>query len=376
MSSLSGRATLLVTMLVAASACGGNTAVPSQVSNLDARRAAPADTTSILKKLTKNIEIGSTVDPANGDTGPCGLSMVTFGYGRLKKGDLLVCNFDDSAGDAGKGTTVELLSSTPGSKPSTFAHTSDIEGCDGTAIDVGAQVWVTGLTSKLLVWFDQNGKMKKSFGSPIVDPLADSYGAQPPGTAGYAPYFNFVGDVGSGSVVNDSLGNYGTAKLLQVVTGFAVTKIHGWTTLGPSGLSYDNDNGTLYVVDGANDTVVAIDNAPNLLLKDEIVVQKGGKTFKCLYPKSTCAKLVKAGSPLDAPEASTLLPNGNLVIANTEGGNTLVEMTPTGQVLDTKVVDKSKTPGIFGLWATGKNDNDTTVFYTDTNTNTVQELEQ
>ena len=87
-------------------------------------------------------------------------------------------------------------------------------------------------------------------------------------------------------------------------------------------------------------------------------------------------KLVKAGSPLDAPEASTLLPNGNLVIANTKGGNTLVEMASTGQVLDTKVVDKSKMTGIFGLWATGKNDTNTTVFYTDTTTNTVQELEQ
>ena len=33
-----------------------------------------------------------------------------------------------------------------------------------------------------------------------------------------------------------------------------------------------------------------------------------------------------------------MLPNGNLIVANT-GNNTLVEMTPKGQVLDTKVVE-------------------------------------
>jgi hypothetical protein len=360
------------TILLAASACGQNGSLPSNASESATGHASyrggvqPGDTTSILKKLTKNVEIGSTVDPTNGDTGPRGLSQVAFSYGKLKKGDLLVCNFDDSAGNAAKGTTVELLSSTSGSKPTTFVQTSDIEGCDGTATDEGDQLWVTGLTSKKLVWLDQNGNEKKAYGSPIVDPLGDSYGAPPPSTLGYAPYFIFSGDTGSGSVDPFPMG-YGGGKILQAVTGFAVTKVNGWTTLGPSGLSFNHHNGALYVMDGANNTLVEITNAPNLLLKDEIVVQKGGKTFKCKDAKDTCAKLVYSGSPLNAPEASTLLPNGNLVIANTQGGNTLVEMTPKGQVLDTEVVDTSQTQGIYGLWAAGKNDNDT---------NTVQELEQ
>jgi hypothetical protein len=85
--------------------------------------------------------------------------------------------------------------------------------------------------------------------------------------------------------------------------------------------------------------------------------------------------VVKAGSPLDKPVAETLLPNGNLIVANT-GSNMLVEMTPKGQVLDTEIVDKSKTSGIFGLAAIGTKDSNTALFYTDTNTNTLQELEQ
>jgi hypothetical protein len=131
----------------------------------------------------------------------------------------------------------------------------------------------------------------------------------------------------------------------------------------------------LYIVDGDNDTLVEFKNANELLVKNEIVVQPGGKTFKCKYKKTTCGKLVYSGSPLDAPVAATLLPNGNLVVANTNG-NTLVELTPAGKVLDTKVVDKSKTAGIFGLAAAGTKDSNTTIFFTDTNSNTLHELEK
>ena len=135
-------------------------------------------------------------------------------------------------------------------------------------------------------------------------------------------------------------------------------------------------NDTLYIVDGVDNTIVAVSNASNLLEKNEIVVQSGGKKFKCLHPKSTCATLVYSGSPLNAPVASALLPNGNLIVANTQGGNELVELTPTGKVLDTKVIDTSSAAHVFGLLATGTSDSDTVLFYTDTGTNTLQELEQ
>ena len=65
------------------------------------------------------------------------------------------------------------------------------------------------------------------------------------------------------------------------------------------------------------------------MLKDEIVVKKGGKTFNCKYPKTTCGKLIYSGKPLDGPVAMTLLPNGNLIVANTQR-NTLVELTTGG----------------------------------------------
>jgi len=221
-----------------------------------------------------------------------------------------------------------------------------------------------------------DGQLVKCYTNPPTDPLASGYGATPPGSRGfYSPFFNFVGDVGTGAIDIYSLGIYGTGKLYEGVNGFPVSKVNGWSTLGPSGLAYDNNIGSLYVVDGDCNAVVAIDNTPNLLVKDEITVAKSCKKFTCKDKNATCAKLVKAGSPLNKPEAEAILPNGNLIVANT-GTNELVELTPTGTVLDTKTVDTSKTPAIFGLWATGTNDNNTALYYTDANSNTVQEMEQ
>jgi len=388
------RAALLAAgVLLAVSACNGTGAVPSSApaANADAgdSRAAvasPADTTSILKLLKKDVTIGSTVDAANGDMGPRAVTVVQNNFEKLKKGQLLVCNFENSSGTAGDGTTIELFDAVANSKPTTFIQNSKIEGCDGDAIDGGNDVYATGFTSKVMVLINAKGQLKKTYGSPITQPLGDG---EAPMLYGYSPELVFVGNADTGGVDSFSFGGYGSGKGIEVINGFDVNKGSGGSALGPSGIAYwcgvlpgtsecpykNNPPDTLYVADGACNAVVAISHASSLLEKDEITIGSSCTKFTCEYPKTTCATVVKAGSPLDKPVAQTLLPNGNLIVANT-GNNTLVEMTPKGQVLDTKVVDKSKTSGIFGLAATGTKDSNTVLFYTDTNTNTLHELEQ
>ncbi|HXB81758.1 MAG TPA: hypothetical protein VNU22_00215 [Candidatus Acidoferrum sp.] len=388
------RAALLAAgVLLAASACNGTSAVPSSApaANPNARGsraaiASPADTTSILKLLKKDVTIGSTVDPANGDMGPRAVTVVQSTFGKLKKGQALVCNFENSSGTAGDGTTIEQFDAVASSKPTTFFQNSKIEGCDGDAIDGGNDVYATGFTSKVMVRINQKGELKKTYGSPITQPLGDGEG---PMLYGYSPELVFVGNADTGAVDSFSFGGYGSGKGIEVINGFAVNKGSAGSALGPSGIAYwcgvlpgtgecpykNNPPDTLYVADGACNAVVAISHASSLLEPDEITIGSGCKKFTCEYPTATCATLVKAGSPLDKPVAETLLPNGNLIVANT-GNNTLVEMTPTGKVLDTKVVDTSKTPGIFGLAATGTKDSNTALFYTDVNTNTLHELQQ
>jgi hypothetical protein len=342
----------------------------------------PNDNTSILKKLKKDVEIGSTIDPQNGDMGPRAISMARSDFG-LTKGQLVVCNFEDSAGTAGKGTTMEVLNPKRHSKPTTFTQSNKIEGCDGDAITAeNNTVYGTGIAHASVSEFDENGQLKKSYSRHIEVPFADADAFC--GLA-YAPEDIYIADSKTGALIKLAfipVSRSGPVKLTEVMTGFAVNKGSGWSILGPSGIQYNGTrtgnlcNDTLYVVDGVDNTIVSVSNASNLLTKDEIVVQPGGKKFKCAYPKKTCATLVYSGAPLDAPVASALLPNGNLIVANTKGGNKLVELTPAGKVLDTKVVDTSKGAHIFGLIATGTDDSNTALFYTDTKTNTLQELKQ
>ena len=369
--------------LLATSACGGNTTVPTgaaQVAAPGASSIAPDDTTSILKKLNKDVEIGSTVDRKNGDMGPRAISVARATFG-LKQGQLVVCNFADSSGTAGKGTTIEVLDPDPHSKPTTFTQSTKIEGCDGDAATATNQVYGAGQVSRLVSQFTPQGAFKASHGLPIQVPFGDTDAFC--GEA-YAPEDIYISDSKTGSLFKLAFVpiSSGNVKVVRVITGFGVNKASGWSTLGPSGMQYNNTktgslcNDTLYIVDGVDNTVVAVSNASNLLEKDEIVVQPGGKKFKCAHPKATCATVVYSGSPLNAPVASALLPTGNLIVANTKGGNKLVELTPKGRVLDTKTIDTDTTAHIFGLLATGTSDSDTVLFYTDTKTNTLQELEQ
>jgi hypothetical protein len=383
MPSLNGRAIVLVAgTLFATSACGGNTAVPTGATGTSpVFQAAPAavDTTSILKKLTKDVVIGSTVDSKNGDKGPRAVVRVRSTFG-LKAGQLLVCNFENSAGAAGKGSTIEVLDPHQNAKPATFTQNTKINGCDGDAITEANQVYGSGMTSGSVGQFDQSGNLEKSLKSHLEAPFADAdaFCGLP-----YAPEDIYVSDSKTGALVKLSFISVSGGKTTstEVVSGFGKNG-SGWTTLGPSGLQYNATrngplcNDTLYVVDGADNTLVSISNASNLLEKDEIAVQPGGKKFTCKHPTDTCATLVYSGSPLNAPVASALLPNGNLILANTKGGNTLVEITPNGKVLATKTLDTSKTAHVFGLAAYGTSDSDTVLYYTSTADDTLHVLEQ
>jgi hypothetical protein len=371
-----------IAVLFASTACGGARLNPadsgseSLASQTISRRASatPADRTSILKRLTKNIAIGSTIDSTNGDKGPRSVSVVPATHGVLQKGQLLICNFSDKSGAAGAGTTMEVLDPTAGSKPTRFAADSSIKGCDGDAITPSYEVYGAGFAAAVVAFSEQASKIR-TYSGPLFDVPFSDVSADP--LAPYSPAYVYVGNAESGSIDSISVGFYGNGRTMQVANGFAVSGSDAGDKLGPSGLQYNAYVDSLYIVDGATNTLVAFLHASNLLERDEIIVKQGGKTFECKHAKTTCGKLIYGGSPLDAPLASALLPNGNLIVANTKGtANELVELTPQGQILATKIVDKSHTQGVFGLAAIGTNDTNAALFYTDTNTNSLHELEQ
>jgi hypothetical protein len=368
-------------VLLALATCNAKSTIPAEPADVSpplgaSTVAAPSDSTSILKLLVKDVVIGSTVDSENGDMGPRGLSLVQTNYG-LKKGQVALCNFEDSSGTPGNGTTIEVFDPKPGN-PVSFAQNAKIKGCSGTAVSNSNSIYATGDTSGLLVAFSRAGKLEKAYGAPFKQPFSnvDASCAHAKGFCGYSAEYMFTSDATTGAIVSFSINQNGNHKRLEVITGFDVNKKPGWSTLGPSGLAYDAKKDTLYVADGVDNIVDSFSKASELLVANEIVVKSGGTKFVCKYTSVCGAKVVYHGKPLSAPVAMTLLPNGNLIVANSAGGNTLVEVTRSGTVLDTKVVDKSKTAGVFGVLATGKSDSTTSLFYTDTNDNDLHKLEQ
>jgi len=377
----------IVVASLVASACAAQTVAPNSGSVAPASRTRaisprPVDTTSILKQDTKEVTIGSTVDATNGDMGPTAISIVPGKVKKgLQKGNLVVCNFENSAGYQGQGTTLEILEPAANSPTKQFAQNDAFEGCDAVALNTANDVYAGGLTSGEMAVFSPTGGVPiKTYGSssPVGAPLSDT---NAPPVKAFDPAYVYVGATTSGGIASISDGEYGDGQATQVAEGFAVSQGSG-QPLGPSGLQYSKSLDVLYIVDGVTNTIVGFTNASKLLVQDEIVVEPGGQTFQCLYPSVTCGFLVFADtssySPLNAPVASALLPNGNLIVANTQGTpNTLVELTPTGQILDTAVINSNDTtPGIYGLVAAGTKDANTVIYFTDMNTNEVYELEK
>ena len=386
------RSTLAAMALLIAGACNGagsTQSVPATASGMagatDRMQGADymqpaADHTSVLKMLTTQKTVASTVDPSNGDVNPYGLVYVAskpFGKSILQKGDLVVCNFNDKSNVQGTGTTVDYMSSVPGSKPTQLTQSSSLLGCASLVINSVDEVYSADSGAKDAVGENSNGKIVQTLKSSLlVEPWGSAY---VPGQTSYPPGDGlWVADASTGKIVRINLGTGGKPTYTAVISGFAVNHGKPGSILGPSGMQYNYHSDTLYAVDGVNNTVVAFQHAyRDFNTANEVVVGPNGTTFS--GPKAADAKLVYHGAPLSAPISSTLLPNGNLVIGNTgnqKGKNLLVEIASDGTMLAYKNVNKGNAGALFGIASTGSSDATTQIFFNNDNTNTVEVLEK
>ena len=113
------------------------------------------------------------VDSKNRDKGPRGVAVVPSSYEGLKKGQVLVCNFANSSGGAGKGTTVEKLDPNPGSKPATFVQNGKIEGCSGDSISsANDDLYVSRIYQQGRCTVVAGGRLGQTWGKPLVAPFS------------------------------------------------------------------------------------------------------------------------------------------------------------------------------------------------------------
>jgi hypothetical protein len=318
---------------------------------------AAASSSSFLGSLTRIRPVASTV-PANGDINPYGVAVAPTTIGRLRHGDVLVSNFNNSTNAQGTGTTIVEI--TPGGHRTVFARIrqSQVPGGVGltTALVAFRSGWVivgnlptsngmsaTATAGSLLV-IDPWGRLRE---------IWTGHGINGPWDATAADFGNhavlFVTNVLNGTVAQSPATVFGgTVVRLRIDLASAMPEIDKTTVIGsgfpertdpaalvigPTGVALGRD-GTLYVADTLRSRLAAI---PMALTR--VTSAGDGAT-------------VRRGGPLNGPLGLTVVPGGDLVSVNAGDGRA-VEVSPNGRLVAVRWLDMSGMPpgagALFGL---------------------------
>jgi hypothetical protein len=313
--------------------------------------AAPAITTSFLSQLTASPTVSASVVPSNGDNNPYGVAIVptSFGTGKvLSAGDVLVSNFNDSAGLQGTGSTIVSIS--PKGKQTTFYKGPKGLGLT-TALDVLRSGFVlvgnvpapNGSTvngpGSLLVLNSKGKRVTTISNAKLLDGPWDMT-VEDDGSSAIA----FVSNVLNGTVSRLVLGlnaKTGAVKVesdTEIAKGYAFRTDSAALVVGPTGLAFDNATGNLYVASTGNNDIYSIHAA------------NSRKT-----PITRGTLIYRDDAHLRGPLALTFA-GGNLIAANGDAVNAdpnnvenseLVEFTPSGTFANQFQVDPTL-GGAFG----------------------------
>jgi hypothetical protein len=306
--------------------------------------------------------IGSTVDPTNGDENPYGLAIAPVTAGLLTAGDLVICNFNDSANVQGNGTTIEILHPAPGSTPTRMVQDPNLKGCAALAVAKDDSPWAAAFSSNLAPFYGPSGALVSTLSAgPWSGPWGEIFA--PAVGSGAASYV--TSNATSGTIVRV---NVPGTEFTTIATGFTINAgaVPG-NILGAAGLTYDATNDTLYIVDSNMNRVVAF--ATYSTLAANAIVANADGTFS--GPSASAASVVFAGTPLNAPISAAQLYNGDLVVGNT-ADNMLIEISQAGKVVATQNLDTGAVGALFGIVATGADASSTKIYFNDDNDNTVK----
>lgn len=322
---------------------------------------------SIISTLTNEQTIGSTSPATPHDVNPYGLDVAKVTAGKIAAGDLVVCDFNNPGNVQGTGTEIVSLHPAVGSTPTLIAKDNTLMGCNALATAPNGNIWLAAFKANDNPIFTPSGTLVNALSNgPWHHPFGEAF------APGASPAF-YVSNAADGSLVRVSVPSL---TFTVIATGFPVNGGKPGSILGPSGLNYQPSGDRLYVVDGTNNTLYAIDNVSSVGANG-ISVNANGSSFTGASAAS--AHVIFSGPPLNGPISSALLFNGNVVLGNTldpDGTNLMVEVSSTGQLLSTKNVDTGAAGALFGMVATGTSAATTKLYFNDDNDNTVKVLSQ
>jgi hypothetical protein len=316
---------------------------------------------SFLGQFHKLSTIASTV-PANGDVNPYGIVVLNQTVGQLHAGNILVSNFNNRANEQGTGKTIVEISPSgrrtlfasisgrlPGACPGGVGLSTALAVLPGGWVVVGSTPSANGMAATAqagcLIVLGPQGHVRETFAGHGINGPWDAT-AVSSGSVSDLFVANVLngtvaahgGVVHRGTVLRLRLHTVGNTppQLTNVVTvasGLAEQTNAAAFVLGPTGVGL-SPSGTLYVADTDSNQVTAI---PNAALRRRSAGQ---------------GLLLTAGGALAGPLGLTVAPNGNVLTVNANNGK-IVETTPSGVQLATKLLDSSGSPpgsgALFGL---------------------------
>lgn len=362
-------------------------------------------TAPVVKYLTSISQVASTIAP-NGDTNPYGIAIAPDNYtginpvsglqNVLQPGDVLVSNFSNSAG-LNTGTTVMRYVPATG-KVSQYYQEKVAAGPVAIAISGLGATWIanylpgymnatTGASSgdgNVIVLTpngtdvpNNNGVIDNNSGAtfnPASDKFAGPWGQAFAVKAGTKAPFFFTTNVSSGSIQRQKFVPGQFAMEAVTTIGRLPVGSNAFDPTGPQGMAYDATNDVLYVASTANNSIVAYPNATTVAtVEDPITVFQGGA--------------------LNAPLGLAINPISGSLLAVNQLDNNLVEIVTNASVpvagrqsynaqvisiksLDSTPIDAVKGTGsaLFGIAATKDSKGNLLVYFTNSNTNSLNVL--
>ena len=344
---------------------------------------ATAHQPSFIGQFHRLRTIGSTV-PRNGDVNPYGMVAIRHTRGKLRRGHVLISNFNNKANLQGTGTTIVEIS--PRGHRTRFAHISASRlpgACPGgvgltTALAV-VHGWVivgslptsNGMSATAragcLIVLNSHGRVRETFSGHGINGPWDMTSLR---AGRFAELF--VTNVLNGTVAaNGAVVHRGTVLRLtlrfrhgqppqwvattKIGSGFAERTDPAALVVGPTGVGLGR-NGTLYVADSVTNRITAIPGAP----------------FR--QTSAGTGRTVTRNGALSTPLGLTIAPNGNVLTVNGANGK-IVETTPGGTQVATRQLDSSGSPpGAGALFGLVVKRHGRGVYYVDDATNTLRLL--
>jgi len=349
-----------------------------------AAQAGATTHSSFIGRFHRISTIASTV-PHNGDVNPYGIVVIRHSHGRLRAGHILISNFNNKANLQGTGTTIVQISprghrtlfakinasTLPGPCPGGVGLTTALAVLRGGWVVVGSTPSSNGMaaTAKAgcLIVLNNRGHVVETIAGHGINGPWDATSLNEGNQAAL-----FVTNVLNGTVAaKGKVVHRGTVLRLQlrvfnkmppqllsvtkIGSGFPQQTNAAAFVLGPTGVGLSR-TGALFVASTQNNQIRVIPRA----------VTRSSTAGRGL--------LLTAGGKLNNPLGLAVSPTGSVLTVN--GGNGLiVETSPSGMQIASKLLDNSGSPkGAGALFGLAVRPGGRGVYYVDDAANTLRLL--